>query len=94
MDFFLFDPYCMKRSATELCLIDVLLASRKEKFLIHPLIQIFITLKWQKTWLLYTLYIFIFGLFFFVLAGYSLTHYGVFYAETRANYGDTQTGWW
>ena len=103
LDFFLFDPCSINRSQTETSFLNVLLASKKDIFLLHPTIQIFMRLKWQKTWLFYTLYILLFASFFFVLAGYSLTHYGVFYTERHGNitlnngslhHGNTRSGWW
>ena len=69
------------KCASELQVIEELLASRKERLLIHPLIQMFLRLKWQRTWFLYILYVFVFKIFFIVLIGYSITHYGRLYED-------------
>ena len=81
LDLFLFDPGCKVKCASELQVIEELLASRKERLLIHPLIQMFLRLKWQRTWFLYILYIFVFKIFFILLIGYSITHYGRLYED-------------
>ena len=94
LDLFLFDPNSPCRCASEMKMVDLLIASGKQKFLIHPLIEIFVKLKWQKTWQLYFLYLFVFASFFFVLAGYAITHYGTFYKRDHSGYGYPQTGWW
>ena len=81
LDLFLFDPGCKVKCASELQVVEELLASRKERLLIHPLIQMFLRLKWQRTWFLYILYVFVFKIFFIVLIGYSITHYGRLYED-------------
>ena len=77
LDFFLFDPCCAKKCTSELQFIETILGTRKEKFLIHPIVQIFLKLKWQKTWPLYAIYVAFFKFFFISLAGYSLSWYGI-----------------
>ena len=69
-------------------------ASGKEKFFIHPLIEIFMKLKWKKTWFLYWIYLVLLGSFFLALTGYSIIHYGSLYKGYRFDYGDERSGWW
>ena len=91
LDLFLFNPNSRSRCSSELNVIDILIQSGKEKFLIHPLIEIFMKLKWQKTWFLFFIYMIIFGLFFFTLAGYSLAHYGLLYKDCCSSLNGTTT---
>ena len=106
LDFFLFNPNCPLRCSSELNMIKILFESGKEKFLIHPLVEIFMKMKWKKTWFLYWMYLVVFTLFFFALSAYSLAHYGVLIHTKqnstlslqngyRFNYGtDERSGWW
>ena len=107
LDFFLFDPNCPMRCSSELAMVKILVQSGKEKFIIHPLVEIFMKMKWKKTWFLYWIYLTLFSLFFFALTAYSLAHYGALTAysvpsingsmmETgyKFDYGDQKTGWW
>ena len=105
LDFFLFNPNCPLRCSSELNMIKILFESGKEKFLIHPLVEIFMKLKWKKTWFLYWMYLVVFTLFFFALSAYSLAHYGVMIhrpsnrtlslqEENSFNYGTERSVWW
>ena len=95
------------RCSSELAMVKTLVQSGKEKFIIHPLVEIFMKMKWKKTWFLYWIYLTLFSLFFFALTAYSLAHYGALTAysvpsingsmmETgyKFDYGDQKTGWW
>ena len=76
-------------------MIKILFESGKEKFLIHPLVEIFMKMKWKKTWFLYWMYLVVFTLFFFALSAYSLAHYGSIKKGYSFNYGGTErSGWW
>ena len=73
MDLFLFAPRCPMKSTSEMPLIEMLVTGRKEKFLIHPIIEIFLKLKWKKTWKLYTFLVSIITIFYVFLCGFALT---------------------
>ena len=55
-------------------LVEMLITGQKEKFLIHPVIEIFLKLKWAKTWKLYSFLVFLTTLFYVFLCGFALTH--------------------
>ena len=74
LDMFLFAPRCAMNSTSEMALVEILLMGRKEKFLLHPLIETFIKLKWRRTWKLYTFLVLILLLFYVFLCGYALSH--------------------
>ena len=61
------------KSTSEMPLIEMLVTGRKEKFLIHPIIEIFLKLKWKKTWKLYTFLVSIITIFYVFLCGFALT---------------------
>ena len=62
------------KSTSELPLIEMLVTGRKEKYLIHPVIEIFLKLKWKKTWKLYTFLVSIITIFYIFLCGFALTY--------------------
>lgn len=72
-------------------MIGILVECGKEKFLIHPLIEIFLKLKWNKTWFLYTICMVFFAAFFVALAGYALAHYGSIYSNISLAAATTTT---
>ena len=74
LDLFLFAPRCPMKSTSELPLIEMLVTGRKEKYLIHPVIEIFLKLKWKKTWKLYTFLVSIITIFYIFLCGFALTY--------------------
>ena len=74
LDLFLFAPRCGMNSTSEMPLVDMLLIGRKVKFLLHPVIETFIKLKWRKTWKLYTFLVSILLVFYIFLCGYALSH--------------------
>ena len=94
VDFFLFNPNCPLKCSSELEVIRILFDSGKEKFLIHPLVEIFMKIKWRKTWFLYWMYLALFSLFFFALTAYSLLHYGEIQKGYGFDYGGERTVWW
>ena len=95
MDTFLFNPNSSSRCASELKVIESLMQCGKEKFLIHPLIEVFMKLKWHKTWFLYMIYMVLFGVFFITLTGYTLTHYGTIFEDVDPpKYGTDRSNWW
>ena len=106
LDFFLFNPNSPSRCASELAMVKILLQSGKEKFIIHPVVEIFMKMKWRKTWFLFWIYLFLFASFFFALTAFSLAHYGALtaYAVPSLNdslqkgyqfdYGSQRTCWW
>jgi hypothetical protein len=53
--------------------------NRKERFLIHPIFEIFLKLKWYKTWGFYLVFLSIFALFMIAIGGFSLAHFGKLY---------------
>ena len=61
-------------STSEMALVEILLMGRKEKFLLHPVIETFIKLKWKRTWKLYTFLVLILLIFYIFLCGYALSH--------------------
>ena len=69
-DFFLFeaDPW----ADSEMDIFATLIAARKDKFLMHPLFDAFLKLKWKKTCGLFYIYIFWVFLYQMVLIAYSL----------------------
>ena len=75
-------------------MVKIMFASGKEKFLIHPLIEIFMKMKWKKTWFHYWIYLAMLALFFFALSAYSVVHYGSIYKGYSFDYGSQRTGWW
>ena len=75
-------------------MIKILIETGKEKFLTHPLIEMFMKMKWRKTWFLFWIYLILYGAFFFVLAGYSVVHYGAIKEGYKLGYGDNRSGWW
>ena len=86
-------------------MVKILFQSGKEKFLIHPLVEIFMKMKWKKTWFLYWIYLILFATFFFALTAYSLAHFGALSAYSVDNegtlekrykwdYGAERSGWW
>ena len=106
LDFFLFNPNSPSRCASELAMVKILLQSGKEKFIIHPVVETFMKMKWRKTWFLFWIYLFLFSSFFFALTAFSLAHYGALtaYAVPSLNdslqkgyqfdYGSQRTCWW
>ena len=106
LDFFLFNPNSPSRCASELAVVKILLQSGKEKFIIHPVVETFMKMKWRKTWFLFWIYLFLFASFFFALTAFSLAHYGALtaYAVPSLNdslqkgyqfdYGSERTCWW
>ena len=93
MDLFLFHPTKTEKQS-EMKMVEMLIASGKERFLIHPLIEIFLKLKWQKIFKLYISIVFFIGAFFLALVGYSLTHYGLVFGGKPLAYGNSQSYWW
>ena len=86
------DPF-----ATELNIINTLVASGKERFLIHPIFEIFLKLKWFKGWTYYLVYIALYFMFLAALVGYTLAHFGNLYdGQERWEYlGDGgRNVWW
>ena len=106
LDFFLFNPNSPSRCASELAMVKILLQSGKEKFIIHPVVEIFMKMKWRKTWFLFWIYLFLFASFFFALTAFSLAHYGALTAYAvpslkdslqkgyQFDYGSERTCWW
>lgn len=94
LDLFLFHPSEADQSKSEMKLIETLISMGKDRFLIHPVIEIFLKLKWQKIWRLYVISVLFFGGFFMSLVGYSLTHYGLIFGGLPLNYGEQRTNWW
>lgn len=45
-DFVLFNHCLDSSGSSELTIIDTLIASGKERFLIHPIFEVFLKLKW------------------------------------------------
>lgn len=45
-DFFLFDPMDENVFASEMSFINLMVMAGKERFLIHPIFEIFLKLKW------------------------------------------------
>ena len=74
LDLFLFAPRCAMNSTSEMPLVEMLLMGRKEKFLLHPVIETFIKLKWRRTWKFYTLLVSILLTFYIFLCGFALSH--------------------
>lgn len=80
-DFFLFytpepDDNSNLEHYGELTLVEILIKSRKERFLTHPIVETFLKLKWYKTWKMYMTILFLYALFVVSVLGYSLTHFG------------------
>jgi hypothetical protein len=75
-------------------MVKILFESGKEKFLIHPIVEVFMKIKRKKTWFLYWMYLFVFAVFFFALTAYSLVHYGSLQKGYSFGYGGQRTGWW
>ena len=75
-------------------MVKILFEVGKEKFVIHPIVEVFMKIKWQKTWFLYWIYLVVFGIFFFALTAYSLIHYGALSEGYKFDYGAHRTGWW
>jgi hypothetical protein len=57
----------------ELTLVETLITCRKERFLVHPLFETFLKLKWYRTCKFYIVILLLFGLFNVTLLGYALT---------------------
>ena len=74
LDLFLFAPRCTMNSTPEMPLIEMLLMGRKENFLLHPVIETFIKLKWRRTWKFYTFLVSILLTFYIFLCGFALSH--------------------
>ena len=53
---------------------------RKERFLIHPIFEIFLKLKWYQTWGVYMVIVAMYSLFMVAIGGFSLAHFGKFFA--------------
>ena len=76
------------RSTSEMSLIEMIVTGKKEKFLIHPVIEIFVKLKWKRTWKLYAFLVSLFLIFYVFLGGFALS-YG-----TREENGGEKDVWW
>ena len=91
-DFFLFNP--RDDNESELSVINTLKACGKERFLVHPLFEIFLKLKWYKIWLAYLLYALVEFVFMISMTGYTLAHFGrVFEGQENWVYGEFNV-WW
>ena len=74
LDLFLFAPRCTMKSTSEMGIIEMLLVGHKEKFLLHPVIETFIKLKWKRTWKFYTFLVSTLLTFYIFLCGFALSH--------------------
>lgn len=82
-DFFLFQgpepSEAAKRSSAEfgeLTILEIISTCGKERYLVHPLIETFLKLKWYKTSGLYLAIVALFAIFLVSLLGYCLTRFG------------------
>ena len=92
-DFFLFCPpteHGKSCDTGELTLPQILISHGKGYFLLHPLFETFIKLKWFRTRKLFVFYILFLLLYVVSVLGYALTHYGSF-KRTEVNVKDF---WW
>ena len=92
LDLFLFCPSKFDSSPSEIKMVELLLQSGKERFLIHPLVEIFLKLKWQIIWKLYLVSVLFFATFFASLSGFAITNYGVLWGSQSNN--RTRDTWW
>ena len=76
-DFFLFNPETKCKS--ELKVFETIINYGKERFLIHPVFEVFLEIKWYRTWLFYGMYVLAYMMFLMGLAGYALFHLGNIY---------------
>ena len=77
------------RSTSEMSLINMVITGKKEKFLIHPVIEIFLKLKWKRTWKLYAFLVAVFSIFHVFLGGFALSH-----ATREENDGEKDVWWY
>ena len=80
-DFFLFMPSqtYQNGAGTEMKFIDDLISYGKEKYLIHPLIEVFLKMKWFKSKWFYLLFILLNASFLVALSGFAIAHLGTLY---------------
>ena len=76
------------RSTSEMPLINMLISGNKEKFLIHPVIETFLKLKWKKTWKLYAFLVAVYSVFHVFLGGFALSQ------DTREENSGEKDVWW
>ena len=92
LDLFLFCPSKFDSSSSEIKMVELLLHSGKERFLIHPLIEIFLKLKWQIIWKLYLVSVLFFAAFFISLSGFAISNYGKLLGSQSNNI--ERDAWW
>ena len=74
--------------------METLIECRKERFLTHPLFEIFLKLKWHKTCRVYMLIMATYLVYVVSVVGYALAHFGRgFTAAGPWNPYDVN-GWW
>ncbi|XP_059085780.1 transient receptor potential cation channel subfamily A member 1-like [Tigriopus californicus] len=94
IDMFLFNMSKDKCGRSdELNIIENLIAMGKERFLIHPLFELFLKMKWYKTWFYYLVYILLHLIFLVSLCGFTLAHFGKL-VEDMENYNYRERNFW
>ena len=96
-DFFLFMPSQINeetKSGTEMKFIDDLITYGKEKYLIHPLIEVFLKLKWFKSKWFYLFFILLNAIFLVALSGFAIAHLGNLYKGVPRFEPHERSGWW
>lgn len=82
---------------SELNLIGQLVMFGKARFLAHPLISVFLKLKWDTIKTFHIMYVLLFGLFFLSLTAYSLQEFGQIFGNEDKNtpgQGYAKVVWW
>ena len=78
----------------EVTVVEMLISSGKQRFLIHPLIELFLKEKWRIIGKLYFIYVLLFALFYLSLAGFSVTNYGMLWDDGTKASNFKKDFWW